>query len=123
MSNAQISDTSTNAMLEARRSNSGIYVSPFLAWEIGTLVAKGRIQLTQSPEIWIESLLATPGVRLAPLTPHILLSSTRLPGTPPRDPADRIMAATARAHGYYLITRDVPLLQYAETGHMLAIAC
>ena len=123
MSNAQISDTSTGAILEARRSNSGIYVSPFLAWEIGTLIAKGRIQLTLSPEIWFERLLAIPGVRLAPLTPEILLSSTRLPGTPPKDPADRIVAATARAYGYCLITRDMPLLQYAEMGHMLAIAC
>jgi PIN domain nuclease of toxin-antitoxin system len=123
MSKAQISDTSTSAILEARRSNSGIYVSPFLAWEVGTLVAKGRIQLTQSPEVWIDSLLATPGVRLAPLTPQILLSSTKLPGTPPKNPADRIVAATARTHGYFVITRDVPLLQYAEMGHMHAIAC
>jgi PIN domain nuclease of toxin-antitoxin system len=87
------------------------------------LVAKGRIHLTLSPEVWFDSVLALPGVRLAALTAQLLISSTALPGTPPADPADRIIAATARLYSYRVITRDTKLLAYAAQGHILATAC
>jgi PIN domain nuclease of toxin-antitoxin system len=118
-----LSDVSLEAVRAARSANLGVYVSPFTSWEIGTLVVKGRIQLTLSPEIWFETLLALPGVRLAALTPNILLASTCLPGTPPADPADRIIAATARTYGHVVITRDRKLLAYANDGHIRAIVC
>ena len=64
-----------------------------------------------------------PSVRLAPLTPEILIASTVLPGHPPRDPADRIIAATARALGLTVVTRDGELLPYAAAGHLAAVRC
>jgi len=108
---------------KAYRSNSGIYVSPFTAWEVGMLVSKGRLTLTVLPESWFDSLIEMPGIRLAPLTPKILLTSSTLPGMPPTDPADRIIAATARELGKVLITRDDRLLEYSRQGHLRAIAC
>jgi PIN domain nuclease of toxin-antitoxin system len=123
MSGVAISEESRVAVREARKANAGVYVSPFTAWEIGTLVAKGRLQLTLSPETWFETLLALPGIRLAALTPKVLLASTAMPGTPPADPADRIVAATARLHGHIVITRDHKLLAYAQEGHLRAIGC
>jgi PIN domain nuclease of toxin-antitoxin system len=114
---------SREAILAASAAHVGVYVSPFTAWEIGTLIAKRRIQLTLSPEIWFERLLGLPGVRLAELTPRILLASTALPGSAPADPADRIFAATARVNGYFIVTRDQKLLDYAREGHIRAIAC
>ena len=123
MGGEPMSETSRAAIRKAREANSGIYVSPFTAWEIGTLVTKERLQLTLSPEAWFETLLALPGIRTAILTPQILLASTALPGTPPSDPADRIIAATAREHGHIVITRDRKLLAYAQEGHIRVIAC
>jgi PIN domain nuclease of toxin-antitoxin system len=87
------------------------------------LVAKGKLPLTLSPEAWFETALSMPGVRLADLTPKLLIHSTALPGTPPSDPAVQIIAATARLHGYRLITRDKKLLDYATEGHIFAIKC
>jgi PIN domain nuclease of toxin-antitoxin system len=46
-----------------------------------------------------------------------------LPGAPPRDPADRIIAATAREHGYTVMTRDATLLAYAREGYLSAVEC
>jgi len=112
-----------SAILAARSTKSGIYVSPFSAWEIGTLLAKGKLQIPLPPELWFDTLLALPGVRSAYLSPKILLASTSLPGNPPKDPADRIMAATARVHSYNLITRDRLLLEYAGRGHIQATEC
>ena len=123
MSGDPITPSSREQIRLARAANLGVYLSPFTAWEIGTLVAKGRLQLTLSPEVWFETLLELPGVRLAALTPRLLISSTALPGTPPSDPVDRIIAATARLFGYRVITRDSKLLSYAEAGHIQAIGC
>ncbi|MGB9407938.1 MAG: type II toxin-antitoxin system VapC family toxin [Terracidiphilus sp.] len=123
MSGEPLSAPSRTAIRSARAENLGVYLSPFSAWEIGTLVAKGRLSLSLSPESWFDTLLAMPGVRLATLTPRLLISSTALPGTPLKDPADRIIAATARLYGYRLITRDGKLLDYAREGHILATKC
>ena len=123
MGGEPISQDSRKAILSAGAAHIGVYVSPITAWEIGTLIAKQRLQLTLSPEIWFERLLAMPGVRLAELTPMILLASAALPGSPPADPADRIIAATARVQGHVVITRDKKLLDYAREGHIRAIAC
>lgn len=120
---APMSTASRTAIQHARATNLGVHISPFTAWEIGTLAAKGRVQFALSPEAWFEALLGLPGVRLAALTPKVLLASTTLPGTPPSDPADRIVAATARIYGYVVITRDRKLLEYARQGHLLAKAC
>jgi PIN domain nuclease of toxin-antitoxin system len=103
--------------------NEPIYVSPITGWELGLLVSRGRMNLLMSPQRWFERLLQAPGLQLAKMPPDLLISSSLLPGTPPRDPADRIIAATAREYGYRLITRDRPLLEYARQGHIQAFAC
>jgi PIN domain nuclease of toxin-antitoxin system len=112
-----------HAIRQARLSNLGIYVSPFSVWEVGTLVAKGRLRSALAPEVWFETLIGLPGFRLAPLTPRVLLNSTCLPGAPHKDPADRILAATAREYGLSILTGDKLLLDYAQQGHIQAIAC
>jgi PIN domain nuclease of toxin-antitoxin system len=123
MGGEPMTEESLSAIRAARAGNQGVYVSPFTAWEIGTLEAKERLHLTLTPEAWFDRLLSLPGVRLAALTPAILLASTTMPGTPPGDPADRILAATTRSEGYLLITRDSKLLDYAAQGHIRALAC
>ena len=111
------------AIDRCRRSGEFVYVSPISTWEIGVLVSRGRLTSPMSPQRWFEHLLEAPGVRLADMSPDILIASSLLPGTPPRDPADRILAATAREYGYRLMTRDTPLLTYARQGHLQTLAC
>jgi PIN domain nuclease of toxin-antitoxin system len=93
------------------------------AWEIGMLVSRGRLLISMSAEAWFERTLAQPGVRLADLSAPTLIASSFLPGNPPRDPIDRILAATARHEGLQLVTRDSELLAYARQGHLSALAC
>ena len=107
----------------AQGGNLGVYVSPMTAWELATLVAKNRLHLTLSPDAWFDGLLALAGVRLAAMPPRVLIASTMLPGGPPKDPVDRIIAATGRAFGYTIITRDGDLMLYARAGHIEAIGC
>jgi PIN domain nuclease of toxin-antitoxin system len=116
-------DNSRTAISAARADNVGIFVSPITAWEIGVLSARNRIQLTLEPQAWFDTLLDWPGVRLAPMPPSVLIASNLLPGVPPRDPADRIIAATARTFGYAVVTRNGELTAYAGAGHIALIAC
>jgi PIN domain nuclease of toxin-antitoxin system len=118
-----ISDEASDALQQTRDSGESVYVSPITAWEMGLLAARGRINLLMSPQRWFERLLEAPGLRLSEMTPNVLIASSFLPGKLPSDPADRIIAATAREHGYKLVTRDRPLLEYAKQGHIQAIAC
>ena len=99
------------------------YVSPITAWEVGMLAARGRLQLLIRPERWFANLFDVPGVRLAEMSPDLLIASSYLPGKPPRDPTDRIIAATARELGATLVTRDRALLDYGEAGHVAIMEC
>ena len=100
-----------------------IYVSPITAWEVGQLAARQRVKMPTSPHRWFALLLQTPGIHLAEITPDLLIESSFLPGKLPRDPADRIMAATARHLGASLMTRDRELLDYGKQGHVNVVAC
>jgi PIN domain nuclease of toxin-antitoxin system len=46
-----------------------------------------------------------------------------LPDLAHRDPTDRMLIATARAHDLILVTRDRAILAYAAAGHVRAVAC
>jgi PIN domain nuclease of toxin-antitoxin system len=99
------------------------YVSPISAWEIGLLVARGRLKLLITPQRWFARLFEVPNVRLAEMSPDTLIASSFLPGDPPRDPADRIIVATAREYGATIMTRDRVLLDYGGQGHVSVLKC
>ncbi len=87
------------------------------------LTSRGRLQLLIRPERWFSNLFEVPGVRLAEMSPDLLIASSYLPGKPPKDPTDRIIAATARELGATLITRDRALLDYGAQGHVAVLEC
>ena len=116
-------EPAASALRQAYADGGGLAVSPMTAWEIAMLVAKGKIALSLDPEVWFDRVLALPGVALAAMPPPVLIASCALPGEPPADPVDRILAATARAFGYTLVTRDRRLLAYGGEGHVQVMGC
>jgi PIN domain nuclease of toxin-antitoxin system len=120
---ARLSRAALDAMGAAHREGVPSYVSPITAWEVGMLASRGRLQLLIRPERWFANLFEVPGVRLADMSPDLLIASSYLPGKPPRDPTDRIIAATARELGATLVTRDRRLLDYGEQGHVAVLEC
>ena len=86
------------------------------------LISKRRIVLAMPALSWFETLVES-GIELAGLSPAILVAATELNASGLRDPADRIIAATARAFNYRLMTRDKPLLDFGADGHVSAISC
>ena len=116
-------EPAASALPDAFDGGGSLAVSPMTAWEVAMLVAKARIALSLDPEGWFARVLALPGVALAAMPPPVLIASCALPGVPPADPVDRILAATARAFGYTLVTRDRHLLAYGEEGHLRVMGC
>ena len=65
---------------------------------------------------FLQALVRTPALSVLEITTEIAVLATEFPRDFPSDPADRIIAATARAHGLPLVTkdksmRDSPLLR------------
>lgn len=109
--------------IEAATQDLAIFISAITAWEVAILVRKERYRLRPTPAAWFASLLERPGVNLVDLSPDILIESVFLPGEPPNDPADRMIAATARLHGLTVVTRDKPLRAYSTAGWVGLLVC
>lgn len=73
--------------------------------EAAILIRKGKIQINQSLESWMEQMTNVYRFDILPITPSIVIRANTLPDFHP-DPADRIIAATSIAHGIPLITKD-----------------
>jgi PIN domain nuclease of toxin-antitoxin system len=119
----QLKPEAANILSQRYAAGEPVLISPITAWEIGLLFARGRLRATLTPMEFFRRLTNVPGVRLAELAPEVLVGSSFLPGLPPADPADRVIAATAREYGLTVVTRDSGLLAYAKQGHLRALVC
>lgn len=100
----RLSKKAKAAIDEARRNDSGLAISDFTLYELFTLFRKRRIGLTISPESFLSEVERRFAV--LPITKHVCLETLRLPPNYPRDPADRIIGATAIVEGLSLVTAD-----------------
>ena len=114
--NEPIRPEAKSAIEAALNGGDKVRVSPISAWELGLLSAKGRMPTTMPPAALFR-------VRVEALSPELLIASSFLPGLLHRDPADRILIATARAQGLAILTRDRIILDYSAQGHVQAIPC
>ena len=93
--------------LKAIEKESGsVAISQISFWEIAKLVEKKRHELNLSIDDWFSQLEEDSFYQILPLTTKIILDSTRLGSKFNNDPADQIIAATARCHGLKLMTQD-----------------
>lgn len=97
---------SRNAMtaIKTAQIEGGLAISAISLWELAVLFARGRIQSYGSVETSLRLLIE--GISVRAITPEIAALAALFPDEYPRDPADRIIGATARAEGMPLITRD-----------------
>lgn len=112
-----------NALKEAYNEGQQTYVSPITAWEVGQLARKGKFRSNLTPLRWFERLMSAPGTVLAQMPPEVLIASSELPDFPTGDPADRIIASTAREYGLTVVTRDAALLDYGKQGYLDVLEC
>jgi PIN domain nuclease of toxin-antitoxin system len=104
----------------------GLLVSSVSAWEIGLLGAErrdDRPHFDPDPRAWFARAMALPGVREIPLTAAMGLEAAFLPKPFHKDPADRLLVATARQLDVPIVTRDRQILDYAGAGNVTALPC
>lgn len=83
-----------------------VAISDISLWEIAKLVERGRLRMRGSVDSMLEQVEEHDAIAVLPMTARIALESTRLGAAFPRDPADQIIAATARCHRLSLMTLD-----------------
>ena len=100
----RISKKARVAIDEARQAGRGLAISDISLLELATLSNKGRIHL----EISLESFLTEIERRfiVLPISGRICVRAFTLPPSYPKDPADRIIGATALIEGLSLLTAD-----------------
>jgi len=100
----QLSKNARAAIDDARRNGDGLAISDITLPELATLSSKGRIRL----DISLESFLREVEARfiVLPISSRACVRALGLPATYPKDPADRIIGATALVEGLSLLTAD-----------------
>ena len=89
-----------------------IIISAISAWEISMLVANQRLVLSMEVSAWLATVAEIEAVRFIPVDIEIATKSVELPGEFHKDPADRMIVATARKFAVPLVTKDEKIRTY-----------
>ena len=95
-----------------------LLVSDISLWEVATLHGLGRIRLALPLREWLDKATAPPLVQRHGISPAIAAEVAALPDSFHRDPADRILVATARVLGATLLTQDRRIVDAALADTM-----
>ncbi len=107
----------TRTMIDQRWLAGGsVLVSAVSVWEIALLADTGRISLDCPPEAWMERFVGRPGIEAVPLTCRAASRAYGLQHFEHRDPADRLLVATAIELACELVTYDGPIIDNALGG-------
>jgi PIN domain nuclease of toxin-antitoxin system len=99
----RLSKTAREAIVHAR-ATTGIAVATFTLWELAWIAENRRVAIPGSVESFVREAVSR--VVIKPMTPEIVALAVRLPPSYPKDPADRVIAATAIVEGIPLVTAD-----------------
>jgi PIN domain nuclease of toxin-antitoxin system len=100
--------------IDAGLESGTVFASVISVWEIALLVRQKKVTLHASVERWTSEALAVAGLQLLPFSPQIAIESVNLPEPMHKDPADRILVASARVERLTLVTADKTILSFAK---------
>ena len=102
----KLSRDARRAIERATRADAAAIASITL-WELATLVLRGRIRLKAGTvRTFLDEMVQTPGLTVLEIRAEVAALAAQFPADFPGDPADRLIAATARAHRIPLVTSD-----------------
>ena len=107
MDPARISKKARAAIEEARQSAQALAISDITLLEIATLESKSRIKLNASLETFLTEVEAR--FVVLPITGRVCVQAMALPAAYPKDPADRIIGATALAEAIPVVSADADI--------------
>ncbi|ELX11186.1 PIN domain-containing protein [Janthinobacterium sp. HH01] len=110
-SSARLSPTATAAIAQEVQGGK-IGISAFSFWEIALLVEHNRLRLPLDLASWVAAVEAIDRMRFIPVDNEIAVTSVRLPPGLHKDPADRIIVATAMLLDIPIVTADRKIHAY-----------
>lgn len=121
LANAELAIGERNVINRAAASGQ-LRIAAISVWEAALLASRGRVAVGRPLGQWLTEAVSAPGLSIEPLLPQVAVEACSLPESFHRDPADRLIVATARVSNSALITRDRRILDYAARGHLTAVA-
>lgn len=110
---SQLSATAQTLIQDA---SNEVLISPASYWEIAIKVNKGKWQMNQPYEDFLDACLNRYGFRILPIEPRHTVEVSRLPfPTAHRDPFDRLLVAQALVEQIPVVSIDVALDSYGVT--------
>jgi PIN domain nuclease of toxin-antitoxin system len=100
------------AAIADERPDGDILISSITSWEIAMLVARGRLGLSMDIATWLATVQEIEEVEFVPIDNAIALEAVALPPEFHKDPADRLIVATARILGVPIVTADEKIRDY-----------
>ncbi len=88
------------------------FYCPMSCAEVAWAVARKRIALDRHWKFWFRHFVVDSGWECIPIDLDIVEEAYSLPEPFHPDPVDRLLVATARMHGLYVITADEKILSY-----------
>jgi PIN domain nuclease of toxin-antitoxin system len=98
----------------AWRRSARLFLSAVSVWEIALLVEMGFIELDLPVAEWVERFLSSPGLQALPLDHKAAALAYNLGNLEHRDPAGRLLIASAIGQGCSLVTHDDRIRRFAK---------
>lgn len=108
----RLPDPARSAIAESLDAGTPVHVSAISAWEVALLVERGRLELTIDVADWVARAESAPELRFVSVDHRVGIRAVQLPDFPHKDPADRMIVATALDLGAALVTADRRLRDY-----------
>jgi len=106
---SRLSRSATRELRKAEQ-NGELAIASITLWELALLYQGGRLRTSGSIESSIRMILEKSRVQVIEISPEIAALTAAFPDSYPKDPADRLIGTTARAHGFTVITQDERIL-------------
>ena len=97
---------SAAAAIRKAFTSGGLAIASITLWELAMLFSRGRLRAQGTVEASVRALVEGTGVSIREITPEVAALAAQFPSHFPADPADRLIAATARAESLPLVTSD-----------------
>ena len=100
---------SAKAVKAIRESKDGLAISDMTVWELALLATRGRLKLTGTVEAFVEEIISRAAI--LPITARVAAIASQFQSSYPKDPADRLIGATAVSESMQLVSADTHIQQ------------